>query len=292
MIRMPSFIFRKARKTKLEMVPVLRKPVIYWNNQNFRMIEQAISMPFMVAGRSKRIAIPALLSDREAAILRQAKRVGALRITQKNHKWMAQIAVEMKAGITTETGIMGVDLGIKVPAVCKTDTGAVLFAGNGRQNKFMRRTYRTRRKQLGQSKKLSAIRTLNNKEQRWMRDQDHKISRQIIDFAIQQKVGTIRMEALSGIRQSTRTSRKNNHSLHNWSFYRLMHYVAYKAHLAGIRVELVNPAYTSQTCPACKSQTKPQTGNIIVMIVLYCTGSVGSCNILVAPVLRGNSEAA
>ena len=50
---------------------------------------------------------------------------------------------------------------------------------------------------------------------------------------------------------TTGTSRKNNHSLHTWSFYRLAQYIEYKAGLEGIKVEYVNPAYTSQTCPVC-----------------------------------------
>ena len=63
----------------------------------------------------------------------------------------------------------------------------------------------------------------------------------------------IKLERLANIRSTTSTSRKNNHSLHNWSFYRLAKFIEYKAKLAGITVEHVNPAYTSQRCPVCGS---------------------------------------
>lgn len=67
---------------------------------------------------------------------------------------------------------------------------------------------------------------------------------------------TIKLEQLANIRRTTRTSRKNNHSLHTWSFYRLAHYIEYKAKLLGIQVEYVDPAYTSQTCPVCGQRHK------------------------------------
>jgi len=64
-------------------------------------------------------------------------------------------------------------------------------------------------------------------------------------------VSVIKLEQLSNIRSTTRTSRKNNHNLHTWSFYRLAQFIEYKAKLAGIVVEYVNPMYTSQRCPKC-----------------------------------------
>ena len=78
-----------------------------------------------------------------------------------------------------------------------------------------------------------------------------KISRAIVNDAITYGVGIIKLESLSGIRASARKSRKNNHSLHSWSFYRLAKFIEYKAELAGIEVVYVDPAYTSQTCPIC-----------------------------------------
>ncbi|MCZ2992118.1 RNA-guided endonuclease TnpB family protein, partial [Acinetobacter baumannii] len=84
-----------------------------------------------------------------------------------------------------------------------------------------------------------------------MQDQDHKVSREIIDFATDNNISVIRLEQLTNIRQTARTSRKNEKNLHTWSFYRLAQFIEYKANLVGIKVEYVNPAYTSQTCPKC-----------------------------------------
>lgn len=78
-----------------------------------------------------------------------------------------------------------------------------------------------------------------------------KISHDIIKTAIAHDVKVIKLERLANIRSTTRISRKNNPSLHTWSFYRLTQFIEYKAKLAGIKVEYVNPAYTSQKCPVC-----------------------------------------
>lgn len=115
----------------------------------------------------------------------------------------------------------------------------------------MRRHYKYLRKKLGKAKKTDAIKRINNKEQRIMKDIDHKLSREIVNTATAHGVSVIKMEQLANICSTTRTSRKNNHSLHTWSFYRLAQFIEYKAKLAGIKVEYVNPAYTSQKCPVC-----------------------------------------
>ena len=101
------------------------------------------------------------------------------------------------------------------------------------------------------SKHPEAVKRIDHKEQCIMRDTDHKISHDIVAEAVAHGVKAIKLEQLDNIRFTTRTSRKNNHSLHNWSFYRLAAYIEYKAQLAGIKVLYINPAFTSQKCPEC-----------------------------------------
>ncbi|BFH63126.1 RNA-guided endonuclease InsQ/TnpB family protein [Paenibacillus azoreducens] len=293
-IRDAKSVFKRAKKTKFQIVPVLKKPVIIWNNQNFTVTPTSICMPFVIDGRSKKLSMKALIEQRDLNLLAIATKVGTLRITCKGNKWIAQIALEVPTELTPSTKVMGVDLGIKVPAVCVTDEHEVKFVGNGRMNKYVRRYHNARRKELGKAKKQNAIKKSHDKEQRWMKDQDHKISREIIDFAMKHNVGVIRLEQLSGIRQQTRKSRKNNHSLSNWSFYRLAQYIKYKANVAGIKVENVSPAYTSQRCPQCGHH------NHALDRRYTCSNCgarehrdlVGAWNIIFAPVIDGNSQSA
>lgn len=293
-IRDAKSVFKKAKKENFQKVPVLKKPVIIWNNQNFTICQQSIKMPFIIDGKSKKIEIPAVISDYERSLLNGSSKIGTLRITKKGNKYIAQIAVEIPEPINTSVKTMGVDLGIKIPAVCCTDDNEVRFVGNGRMNKYVRRYHHSRRKELGKDKKINALKKSNDKEQRWMKDQNHKISRYIIGFAIQKNVGIIRLEKLANISKQTRKSRKNNHSLSNWSFYRLASYIEYKANLVGIKVEYVNPAYTSQYCPNCRHINHAKDRKYDCSNCQY-TGHrdiVGAKNIIYAPVLDGNSQVA
>ncbi len=234
-------------------VPVLKRPCCYVNNQNFKIKDNYIEFPVLINSKSKRISIHTSMTDEQKMIFANAK-LGTMRIVYKGNKIVAQIVYEAaEPEYTNDGNVMGIDLGIKCPAVSYTSDGSVKFYGNGRKNKYMRRHYKYLRKKLGKAKKPNAIKRIDNKEQRIMKDIDHKINHDIITTAVAHNVKVIKLEQLQNIRSTTRTSRKNNHSLHTWSFYRLAQFIEYKAKLAGIKVEYVNPAYTSQRCPVCGS---------------------------------------
>ena len=240
-------------RTKAPNLPILKKPCCYINNQNYRLKNNCIEFPVMINGRSKRISVFVKLTDRQKALFSNAK-FGTMRIVTKNHTLVAQIVYNVaEPELKSDGNVMGVDLGIKCPAVSYCSDGSVKFYGNGRKNKYLRRHYAYLRKKLQKSKKMSVIERINNKEQRIMKDIDHKLSHDIVQTAVAHNVKLIKLEQLSNVRSTTRKSRKNNHSLHTWSFYRLAQFIEYKAKLAGISVEYVNPAYTSQTCPICGS---------------------------------------
>ena len=242
-----------AIRTKAPNLPILKKPCCYINNQNYRLKNNCIEFPVMINGRSKRISVFVKLTDRQKALFSNAK-FGTMRIVTKNHTLVAQIVYNVaEPELKSDGNVMGVDLGIKCPAVSYCSDGSVKFYGNGRKNKYLRRHYAYLRNKLQKSKKMSAIERINNKEQRIMKDIDHKLSHDIVQTAVAHNVKLIKLEQLSNVCSTTRKSRKNNHSLHTWSFYRLAQFIEYKAKLAGISVEYVNPAYTSQTCPICGS---------------------------------------
>ena len=232
-------------------VPVLKRPCCYINNQNYKIQGGCIEFPVLINGKSKRISVRTSMTDKQKLLLANAK-LGTMRIVYKGRKIVAQLVYEAAEPEYVDDGnVMGIDLGIKCPAVSYISNGSVKFYGNGRKNKYMRRHYKYLRRKLQKAKHMDAVERISDKEQRIMKDIDHKISHNIIETAVSHHVKVIKLERLANIRSTTRISRKNNHSLHTWSFYRLAKYIEYKARLAGIKVEYVNPAYTSQKCPVC-----------------------------------------
>ena len=268
---------RRLQKTKPEYLsrlkqptlPILKKPVCTYINTALKIKDNCLSLPFFEDKpgkvKSKRLLLKTCMTEQQKEKLANSK-LGTARLALKSNMIVAQIAYGVEEKEYKPNGIcMGVDLGIKCPAVSYTSTGKVKFYGNGRQNKYIRRHYQILRRMLGKKKRLEVIKRINQKEQRVMLDIDHKISRQIVNTAIANDVTQINLENLKNIRSTvnaykknyrkryckTRKSLKNSCDVNNWSFFRLAQFIEYKAKLAGIKVETVNPAYTSQTCPKC-----------------------------------------
>ena len=272
--------------------PILKRRAYYVNNQNYSFGDSNVSFPVMMNGKVQRLTVSVRITEREQRLLFSNK-LGLLRVVEKSGKWYVHIAVEIPTEQLTSGATMGIDLGLKVPAVVVTSTGKTQFVGNGRQNRYMRRKFQARRRKMGKLKKLSAIRKQQNKEHRYMKDQNHKISRKIVNMAIEEQVSVIKIEKLTNIRQTTRTSRKNAKNLHNWSFYQLQMFIAYKAALAGIKVLEVNPAYTSQTCPACSKRNKADDRTYQCLCGFHThRDRVGAINIMRQPGADGNSLSA
>jgi putative transposase len=173
-IRDAKSVSKKMKKTGKR--PILKKPVYFVNNQNYTIGEQMIAFPIMLDGKTRKTRFRAMVTERDKNLIQRAK-LGLMRIVEKRGKWYAQISLSIPVTEKKNEKVMGVDLGLKVPAVAVTSNGKTRFFGNGRQNKYIRRKYQQRRRKLGKLKKLSAIRKMNNKEQRIMKDINHKISR-------------------------------------------------------------------------------------------------------------------
>ncbi|QZA32700.1 RNA-guided endonuclease TnpB family protein [Hydrogenibacillus sp. N12] len=227
-----------------------------FNNQNLRLKKVGDFWTASFPTPAGRVRVPLAVTPEQAALLERLGRdvlQGAAKLYEKRGRWFLALSVtlpveEKTAG--TESGkIAGIDMGLRYLAVVNAGGETLFFSGD--QAAYVRRRYHALRRRMGKAKALKAIRQMKDKEARWMKDRDHKISRAIVDWCLARGVGIIRMEKLEGIRRRNTRKRDFGRSLHSWSFYRLQQFIAYKARLAGIRVEWVNPKDTSRTCPRC-----------------------------------------
>ncbi|WP_259088993.1 RNA-guided endonuclease InsQ/TnpB family protein [Salinibacter ruber] len=73
---------------------------------------------------------------------------------------------------------------------------------------------------------------------------------------LERGVSAVAIGDVRGIRDRIDYGKKMNQRLHQWAYGEFARMIEYKAKLAGITVERVDEAYTSQECPHCGHRKK------------------------------------
>ena len=212
---------------------------------DYRERDETVSLT-TVSGRRH---VPLALGAYQRDALR-GRKPGAAILVRNGRDWSINIVVEDEPVAPVEGPPMGVDLGIRNTAATSHGT---LHEGSKRQTfKRERDRIRASLQSKGTPGARRCLKRLSGYEARRIRHENHVLSKSIVDEAKRQGNGIIRLERLTGIRQRTRIrSRHFNRMMSGWSFGELQTFVAYKAQRTGIKVEYVNPRYTSQTCYQC-----------------------------------------
>lgn len=247
-------------------IPYVKKPYAKWNKNTCYLNKDSISLPCWKNGHYERICVKYLMPEETYAFLQAHPPVSVEAVWKKN-KLLCHFTYFVKEPALKndypKENIMGIDLNLKCPAVCVTSDNKVLFAGNGRKNRYIRRHYKAVRETFKQKYRTRDLYGVENKEHHYMNDQDHKISREVINFAIKEQVTEIHLEKLTGSQKNIMPLPKMaREQINSWSYFRLSQYIAYKAKLAGIKVIYVSPVFTSQICPKCQEKTKPIKGGM------------------------------
>lgn len=91
-----------------------------------------------------------------------------------------------------------------------------------------------------------------------MRDIEHKISRAIVDEAVNRTASTIVYGDIRDIADGIDKGKVHNQRTSQWNHGKVRAYVEYKAQAEGIAVVLQDEHYTSKTCPNCGNRHKPK----------------------------------
>jgi putative transposase len=103
------------------------------------------------------------------------------------------------------------------------------------------------------------VKRLSGQERRFQAAENHAISKLVVEDALERRAG-IRLEEETGIRGRTIVAKAVRRDHSGWSFFQLRTCVAYRAHFAGIRVEIVQPHDTGQSCSLRPSWYAPGQG--------------------------------
>lgn len=180
-----------------------------------------------------------------------------IRKKDKNYYLMIQVQTEIPEK-SKECNVLGIDLGIKKIAVTSDNTFYNSKHLRNIKGKYQKLKRDCQRKGTKSAKRK--LKSLSGKENRFVRDVNHCISKKIVntDYTV------FALENLKNIRQTTKTyNKKLNQKIGNWSFAQLQNFIGYKSERLGKNVVFVRPNYTSQQCSKCGHTEKSnRNGNV------------------------------
>lgn len=183
---------------------------------------------------------------------------GTAKLVSLNNEWYMHIPMTKTAAdeldIAKPTHVVGIDRGLRFIISTYDEKGKTGFV-SGRDIMAKRQKFADVRAELqskGTKSAKRALKRLSGRENRWMSDVNHQISKTLVQTY---GAGTLFvLEDLTGVSFSDENlakDSKSNRNLHSWTFYQLEQFLTYKAHEAGSEVIKVSAGYTSQRCPKC-----------------------------------------
>lgn len=184
-------------------------------------------------------------------------------VRHKDGRWFLLVTVDLPEGAGLPvTDFIGVDFGVANIATTSdgtTHSGAHIEACRVRY-------WRLRRSlQQAASAKVKAqvrpknirrkLKSISSRESRFRRDVNHCISKKLIALAKDTERG-IAGEDLRHIRNRTRFRKQQRAKMSGWAFSQLRAFLTYKAILAGVDLQIVDPRGTSRTCNPCGYEAK------------------------------------
>ena len=213
-------------------------------------------------GRGTNFWIPLRINPEQESLwfnlLNGNAEAGELRLQRHRTSWELHVTVEYTVEESTDPDnptYIGFDVGesaLITGCALKRDVPRKPMLVSGSRARHLRKEMHTTLKRLQERDAAEwRIDERFNYYQNALTDIVEKASREAVEYAKQFDDPVIVLEDLSYIRESLDYGKWMNRRLHSWAFARLQGRIEDKATEAGIRVEYVNAAYTSQTCHAC-----------------------------------------
>ena len=187
--------------------------------------------------------------------------VGQFRLQAHRSTWELHVTVDYEVAepdhAVTDDDVtpVGFDIGeAHLLAGCARTDGSPtdpLLVNGGRARHLRKEMHTTLKRLQERDAAVWRIEERFSHYQNALTDIVEKASRRAVEYAQRFDKPVIVLEDLGYIRESLDYGKWMNRRLHAWAFARLQGRIEDKAREAGIPVEYVNAAYTSQTCHAC-----------------------------------------
>jgi putative transposase len=186
----------------------------------------------------------------------------------RHYHWHVTLEDGLQPAPAPGRAVVAVDLGEIHPAAMTDGTAAVVVTA-----RRLRAARQYTMKRVGEiiseqsakkqgSRRWKQLQARKNRflayQKRRTRDIEHKVSRAVVDYAVERKAGTIAIGDVRDIADGKRMSAKTQQKIGLWSHGNVRQYITYKAKAEGISVDLVDEHDTSKTCPRCAHQYKPR----------------------------------
>jgi len=248
---------RKTAKQKNKPVTKFAPTSATYDQRTFNLREKDWTVSLTMVGKRERFILA--IGNYQLGLLKGQNPKTATLVKRQNGEYYVNIQLESEPPIPEKTKkILGVDLG-------RTDIAATSEGDSfsGAAISKMRDKYSTLRANIQQkasrgtrSSRRSCrklLKRLSGKEQRFQSHVNHVISFRLVQRA-KLTNQAIALEDLTGIRERTNTmprSKTERRRSNSWAFYQLRQFLTYKSVKFGVKLILVDPRYTSQTCHNC-----------------------------------------
>jgi putative transposase len=179
----------------------------------------------------------------EDMVFREAK------IIRRNGEWFVYITVEREVEEKNPKSVLAVDLGIRwIATTARSNNPKPKFYG--KEIRRVKGHYFYIRRSLALRKVYKTIKKIGHKERRITNDILHKISRAIVNEALEND-SMIVLGNLKGIRNNEKGRNLNRKLNNGFPYHKLSQFIQYKAKWLGIKVLKISEKGTSKTCHRC-----------------------------------------
>ncbi len=190
------------------------------------------------------------------SIKTKQKHIDQVRIVPRNGYYVVEV-IYTKEPVQTNVDpcfCVGIDLGVtNLAAIASNREGFIPRLVNGQTLKAWNQWYNKRMKELkkmlpkeDQERVTRQMERITNTRNRQMNHYLHTASKRIIDFLVENGIGTVIIGKNPLWKQESNMGKRNNQNFVSIPHARFIDMLTYKAALVGIQVEVTEESYTSQ----------------------------------------------